>query len=232
MYSREVNGQVLEFGVSGKLVMNVLVMYDRETGTLWSQLLGKAIAGEQTGVELEYLPSWQTTWEDWKSRHPGTLALRKGYSGERDPYFSYYTSGVPGVVGETVRDDRLARKQFVIGVASDTGATAYPFSVLSEEGIVNDTVGGLEVLVVFDAENASGVVFNREHNGTALTFRSHDGLTLIDDQTGTLWDGLTGKALSGELSGTQLSRVKSTSSFWFGWKDFYPSTAVYGIDQG
>ncbi len=127
MYSREVNGQVLEFGVSGKLMMNVLVMYDRQTDSLWSQLLGKAIEGPLEGTELEFVPSKHTTWADWRREHPDTLALVKGYSGYRDPYAGYYRSGRAGVLGEINRDPRLSTKQFIIGVALGEDAVAYPY---------------------------------------------------------------------------------------------------------
>ena len=60
MYSREIDGKVYDFGVSGKLIMNVLVMYDRQTKSLWSQLLGKAVQGPLKGTELDFLPSFQT----------------------------------------------------------------------------------------------------------------------------------------------------------------------------
>jgi len=53
---------------------------------------------------------------------------------------------------------------------------------------------------------------------------------LVDEETGTTWDGLTGEALDGELAGGNLERIKSTASFWFGWKDWFPETRVYGID--
>ena len=231
MYSREVNGQVLEFGVSGKLMMNVLVMYDRQTNSLWSQLLGKAIEGPLKGTELEFVPSKHTTWADWRREHPDTLALVKGYSGYRDPYAGYYRSGQAGVLGETNRDPRLSTKQFVIGVAIGEDAVAYPFSVLSEQPAINDEVGGVPVLVVFDAANASGVVYERTVQEQVLTFEVVEGLTLRDKETGSLWDGEAGRALEGPLAGTQLQQVKSTSSFWFGWSDFYPHTRVYGIDD-
>jgi hypothetical protein len=230
VYSREVEGKTLEFGVSGKLVMNVLVMYDRQTESLWSQLLGEAIQGTYSGTKLGYLPAWQTTWQDWKERHPNTRALIKGYSGNRDPYMSYYSSDQAGVIGETTRDDRLRTKEFVIGVAIASEAAAYPFSVMSQHTIAHDEVGSIPILVVFDAENASGVVFSREVDDLLLTFEHESDLTLRDTQTGSMWDGLTGQALSGDLAGEQLSRVKSTSSFWFGWKDFYPGTRIYGVD--
>ncbi|HAG55000.1 MAG TPA: hypothetical protein DCL17_01190 [Dehalococcoidia bacterium] len=50
-YSRELGGRVYEFGVSDKLIMNALVMYDRETRTLWSQFLSQAVMGELAGTE-------------------------------------------------------------------------------------------------------------------------------------------------------------------------------------
>ena len=50
MYSREIDGQEFTFGVSGKLIMNVLVMYDRQTESLWAQLLGEAVEGDTAGV--------------------------------------------------------------------------------------------------------------------------------------------------------------------------------------
>jgi hypothetical protein len=230
VYSRDINDQILEFGVSGKLIMNVLVMYDRQTDSLWSQLLGQAVEGKLHGEELEYLPSWQTTWEDWKTRHPDTLALVKGYQGLRDPYFGYYSSGQAGVIGEATKDGRLPTKEFVIGVSIDDEAVAYAFSTLNDEPIVNDVVANIPVLVTFDADNASGVVFERSVDGKTLTFNQQVDFRIVDDETGTLWDGLTGTALEGELSGRQLQRVKSTLSFWFGWKDFYPETRVY--DEG
>lgn len=231
MYSREINGQELTFGVSGKLIRNVLVMYDRQTESLWSQLLGEAVEGELKGTKLEFLPSLQTTWEGWKSLHPGTVALEKGFFGDRDPYASYYASGQTGVIGETYRDERLYEKEFVIGVEQNGEALAFPFSVLNETPLVNHEVGGVPVAVVFNTATGTGVVFHRTLHDQTLTFRLETGLTLVDDQTGSRWNGLTGQALEGPLKGETLPRVKSTSAFWFGWKDWYPDTVIYGLDE-
>ena len=228
MYSREINGQEFTFGVSGKLIMNVLVMYDRQTGTLWSQLLGEAVEGELVGTKLEFLPSWQTTWADWRTKHPDTLALQKGFGSSRDPYTSYYQSSSAGVIGESNVDDRLYVKEFVVGVEQNGEAVAFPFSVLNDQPVVNHKVGETPILVFFSADTGTGVVYERTVNGKVLTFEFGDGSTLVDDLTGTTWDGLTGAAIEGELAGETLTRVKSTSSFWFGWKDFYPDTAVFG----
>lgn len=230
MYSRIIEGEELTFGVSGKLIMNVLVMYDRQTESLWSQLLGEAVEGEYLGTRLDFLPSWQTTWEDWKSTHPDTLALQKGYSFSNDPYEGYFGSAQTGVIGQTVIDDRLYVKEFVIGVEKNDEAVAYPFSILNEEPIVNDHVGGSPILVVFNSTTGTGVVFERIADDQVLNFEIVDNFTLMDVETGSTWDGLTGESFAGPLSGNTLSRIKSTASFWFGWKDFYPHTRIFGID--
>jgi hypothetical protein len=206
-------------------------MYDRQTGTLWSQLLGEAVEGELKGTKLEFLPAWQTTWADWKAHNPNTLALRKGYFGSSDPYTDYYASSEAGVIGRDQSDDRLYVKEFVVGVERDGQAVAYPFSVLNEQPVVNDQIGDTSLLVVFNTETGTGLVFDRQVDEQILTFRISDGLTFIDEETGTLWDGMTGNALEGPLAGKDLSRIKSTSSFWFGWKDWYPETEIYGLEE-
>ena len=230
MYSRVIDGEEYTFGVSGKLIMNVLVMYDRQTESLWSQLLGEAVEGELQGTKLEFLPSLQTTWEDWKTQNPDTLALRKGYYGARDPYDSYYTSDRTGVIEQAVQDERLYVKEFVVGVEVNGEPVAFPFSVLNSEPIINHEAGGEPILVVFNAETGTGVVYEREVDGRTLTFSQVKGTTVTDAETGTQWNGLTGEALEGPLTGETLTRVKSTSSFWFGWNDWYPNSEIYGLE--
>jgi hypothetical protein len=232
VYAREIDGREFSFGVSGKLIRNVLVMYDRETESLWSQLLGQSVSGEMQGASLEFLPTWHTTWAEWKEMHPETLALRKGFRGGRDPYAGYYASGAAGVIGETIIDNRLTSKEFVIGVALDDTAIAYPFRVLNGEPVVNDSVGGRDLLVVFDQENGGGIVFDRQVDGQTLSFEPAVEGQFVDSETGTLWDSFDGRALEGPLAGKKLDRIKSTVIFWFGWKDFYSDTLIYGGVEG
>ncbi len=210
--------------------MNVLGMYDRQTGSYWSQLLGEAVEGDLKGARLDFFPSWMTTWEDWKTRYPGTLALFKGYTGGYDPYEGYCESNQAGVIGEEHRDERLQTKQCGVGVAQGDEAVAYPWSVLSFEPVVSDVAGGTPLLVVFNEGTATAVVFDRRIGAQTLTFSLSDpeALTLTDAETGTTWDGLTGRGLEGPMAGQNLARLKSTLSFWFGWKDWYPETRVYG----
>ena len=133
------------------------------------------------------------------------------------------------MLGETRRDDRLYVKEFVIGVEHNGEAVAYPFGALNEQPVVNDVIGGMPVLVVFNAGTGTGAVFERATGGgQTLTFSVKEGLALTDAETGSTWTGLTGVATDGPLARTQLAPVKSTSAFWFGWKDWFPDTRVFG----
>lgn len=233
MYSREINGEEYSFGVSGKLIRNVLVMYDRQTESYWSQLLGEAVDGELVGTKLEFVPSWMMSWAQWQELHPDSIALDKqGRRGARDTYDSYYGSAQTGVIPETLRDDRLFVKEFVNGVELDNAVIAYPFSTLNEQPVVNDTVGNETVLVFFDRETAVSVAFSRIVADQPLTFvATNDPLIIQDNETSTTWDALSGVALAGPLSGSQLTRLKGVTSFWFGWKDIHPDTLVFGLDD-
>ena len=226
------NGQVLDFGVSGKLIMNALVMFDRETGSLWSHFMSKAVSGELEGTKLENVPLTLTKWSKWVETFPDTLALDKGFAGSSDPYDRYYRDRSPGVIGEAHKDDRLPTKELVLGVGFDSQPTAFPHSVLAESGLVNDSVAGQPVLVYFDPITATALAFDRTLDGQELTFellKTDDGVYLVDDQTGTKWVPFTGQAFDGELAGKALGWVHAINVFWFAWTDFFPDSEVFGI---
>ena len=237
MYARDVDTypEPLTFGVSGKLIMNVLVMYDRQTESYWSQILGQAVEGELAGTELTPIASLQTTWKQWRELYPETLALRKGYSGSRDPYNSYYAGNNAGVLGETIEDDRLPTKTMGIGLVINDQPAYFPLTVLRDEPVVNDVVGGEPVLAIFRPEVMTGFAFSRTVDGQTLTFALAESdtaiPTLVDAETGSHWSVFNGVAIDGSLAGKTLERIPSTSSFWFGWKDFHPDTYVYGVDE-
>ena len=199
MYARELDGTVYEFGVSGKLIMNGLVMYDRQTETLWSQILGEAVKGPLNGRKLEALPATQTTWTRWRELHPDTKVLDKRGDYRRDPYASYFLRPDRGVIGSTRKDDRLPPKDLVVGLQGEEGSKAYPFRVLRRERVINDSFEGQPILAVFEPESGTGLIFSREVSGRVLSFEpaNTSGATgvLRDVETGTDWDGLTGEAV-------------------------------------
>jgi hypothetical protein len=128
----------------------------------------------------------------------------------------------------------------VLAVDFNGETVAYPFDVLQEERVVNDAIGGVAVVVIWEPGTASALdtaiiangqdvgtanVYRRELDGGMLTF-SFDGQNVIDDQTQSVWNTL-GQAVAGELAGQQLEAVVSVNHFWFSWSVFMPETRVY-----
>ena len=230
MYSREINGQEHTFGVSGKLIMNVLVMYDHQTNTLWSQFLHRGVEGDLEGVELDVIPVIQTTWGAWKELHPDTRFLDLFRS---DPYDNYYVdNGRPGVIGERNTDDRLRTKDLVVGVNFNGTPKAYPLHELETSPVLNDSVAGQDALIYFDTPSGTALVYDRSVNGRALNLTidpDTSGVltTLVDEETGSRWMAFTGLAVEGELKGQRLDRLPSHLSFWFAWTDWNPTTELF-----
>ncbi len=133
MYARpQINGASTTLGVSGMLWRDALIMYDRATDSLWSQVNGTAVAGPAKGKRLQELPSELTTWREWKRRNPDTLVLVKpALPGSLyDDYFS--DPGRIGVRGSTNDDPRLPGKELVIGIERNGRFAAVPLSLVEK----------------------------------------------------------------------------------------------------
>jgi hypothetical protein len=155
VYSRETGGRELTFGVSGLLYKANVLMYDRQTESLWSQVLRKAVAGPMTDTPLRVLPSTLTTWKRWKKSHPDAMVLsldtghRRDYG--RDPYESYYESS-KGFFSRFLGGPGEEEKMLVAGVEVAGEVKAYPLAVLRKKGSITDEVGERKLTLAFDAE--------------------------------------------------------------------------------
>lgn len=239
--SRRVRGKPTIFGVSGLLWRSDLVMYDRRTESLWSQLIATAIRGPETGTELGFLPSSLTTWGEWHDAHPDTQILlpppisdtvvgRTTRAYNRNPYALVYDSSRQiGIGQETFSDDRLHPKEVVLGVRHDGVSRAYPLSVIKRRGVVNDEVAGLPVvLAVGPRDTVFGFVRRIEEQ--ILRFTMGDEMHLLAG--GSRWRVSTGLAVDGPFKGARLRQANDrTPMFWFAWLDFYPETDVFGQES-
>ena len=166
-FSARVAGKETTFGVSGLLYNSDVLLYDRASESLWSQLLGQAISGPLKGQKLEPVPITHTSWADWRRRHPDTavLSTQTGFSRDyaTDPYAGY--DRIATLMFEVQhKDDRLPLKEWVLGLKLGGEARAYPFSVLarrvSAQGRLRDQLGGQAVEIRFDREHQSAEAFD------------------------------------------------------------------------
>ena len=242
MYSTKVNGEVLEFGTSGFLFQSNKLMYDRKTNSLWHQFRGEPVIGElaHSGITLEVIPVALTTWKDWVSTHPDTTVLDvetgvypvESYLPESDRasvYFNYRERS-DTIFPVAARSQLLPTKAQVFGLTFNGRERAYPLETLEQEPVINDSLGGVSIVVV-TPDKGGGTRAFQALSHRFVEVREEAETTILLDDTGQKWrleeDGLVNTAEAKE----RLPRLASRNSYWFGWYGFYPSTEVYGLDQ-
>jgi hypothetical protein len=242
-----IDGELLDFGTSGKLYRSNLVMYDRQTNSYWPQALGQAVVGPLLGEELEPVPTRLLSWADWRQAHPRGLVLSTETGHRRDyganPYAGYEGSHQPFLfVGEP--DPRLPSTEHVLGVAgSETIAFRYSeLERLSSGGLtaVHRTVGGKRLVVFWKAGTVSALdaaeIPRSADVGAAAAYVPRIGVrrltfvvadeAFVDEQTSTTWT-IAGVAIDGPLQGRRLEVATALDSFWFTWAAFHPETAIF-----
>jgi len=221
------------FGTSGTLYYSNLVLYDRETKTLWSQMLEQGIRGLRVTDIPDRLPVVETTWETWSSMYPGTQVLSRdtGYSRNYDdyPYDDYRDDNTILFPVPNLADGRLHRKQRVLGINVGDHSKVYPIlNFPAGIEVLNDQVGDMQVVVAGSRDRNLGVVFSRQlEDCTVLEFEAvQNSLPVVmRDSEGSEWD-LFGQAVSGPREGTQLQKTNSYIAYWFAWTAFFPGSEI------
>lgn len=192
------------FGNQGDLFGNAMTWWDHETGSVWSQPRGEAILGTLAGERLDLITSTLTPWSSWKEAHPDTLALnaqggRSGFS--------------------------LERTVIVLELASET--IAYPYADLTEVGVINDVIAGIEIAVVGDpTDDSRWAVFSRRLDDLVVELAIEDD-RLIDVGTGSEFDPIRGLGLSGSLKGQNLDLLPGFPSFAKDFPTFFPDGVIW-----
>ena len=136
VHLRNVGDATATFGNHGALYKGGMTWYDHDTGSVWSQPTGQAIAGPLAGASLELVPSQLTTWEMWRSAHPDSRALAA------DTPSQPYRGRQPG-------------EQHVVGVVVDGVAAAWPYEQVVRQGRIGAAVGDTPVEVWHDADTGA-----------------------------------------------------------------------------
>jgi hypothetical protein len=222
------------FGTSGLLYNSNLIMYDRQTGSFWSQMLEQAIAGPEIIRIPERLQVLETTWGTWKAMYPGTTVLttQTGFSRDYDvyPYGSYRTDSSLIFPANNLEDNRLHLKERVLGINVGSSSKVYPIrNFASGIETINDTVGDMQVVATGSSGLNFGAVFNRQlEDCTVLEFEPVQNQlpVVMRDNEGNEWDAF-GTAVSGDRSGQALQKTNSYISFWFAWTAFFPGADIH-----
>ncbi len=243
-FDRRVDGEVLDFAVSGNLRHSDLIMWDRQTETWWQQATGEGIVGRHAGVYLRALPMSVLSFGDFKRSFPGADILTE----ETNFNFLYGTNPFPNYdTGVSPKfflwraDSRLPALERVVALSVEENVIAVPFSTLTDVALARVELAGTTIVVFWapgtlsaldDFEIAasrdigSAAAYLSEVDGRALTFTVVAPGRFEDEQTGSTWD-VTGLALEGPLAGSRLAPVNHGTPFWFAWAAFNPRGAIW-----
>lgn len=159
MYDRRVGQHTLSFGVSGRLYHSNLLLYDRQTESLWSQIRAEAVAGRFTGSQLMSVPFTIKSWREWKEQFPHgrVLAQRKApalLSGIGKALSALIPVPSQPHAADPGMQESLA--EFVLGVTAGDKKKAYPLDVLAatDKATLVDTISDEKVTIFFLPESA------------------------------------------------------------------------------
>ena len=152
-FDRTVGGRVFDFGTTGNLRNSNLIMWDRQTQSWWQQTTGDAIVGELTGTMLSLIPVQILPWAAFRDAFPEGLLLTRdtGFDFVYDspPYGGYDVLATQKAIIATFGERGLQPRDRVVSLIVDGNSVAYPFSLLQEHPVINDTVAGRVIVIFF-----------------------------------------------------------------------------------
>ena len=236
MWTRTINGRALHFYLAGINNQNFL-MRDRETGTWWQQITGKAIYGPLQGAALDLVLSDELTFGQWRTESPSgqVLAPVAKYTEEYDSNWEPDVAKLPVVI--SFPGTELKSRDIVIGLTIDGAARAYPWETFAKQSPVLDRVNGTPLLLVLGPDGKSFRVFLARIDGHDAEFflqanssadpAAHNkDWTMLDTTTASQWN-FQGCATSGPAQGKCLARIPALKDYWFDWRNYHPDTTVY-----
>jgi hypothetical protein len=164
-----VSGRVLHFYLAGINNQNFL-MRDKETGTWWQQITGKAIYGPLRGATLDLVPSDELTFGEWKSEVSEGKVLDEvpKYIKQYDSNWEPEIAKLPLVI--TFPGTELKSRDVVVGLQIDGPGRAYPWETMLKQSPIMDHVKGMPILVAVGPDKKSFRVFVARVNGNEAEF--------------------------------------------------------------
>ncbi len=209
-----------ELGVSGNLINSNMVMYDRETDSLWPQIAAVSIDGVYQGNSLAEHRVFWTSWARWKQRYPDTQVLsdqtghirnyRRDPYGGYNPLKGYYLENSPTMFPVMHQSNDLAQKSTILGFRTANSAVAIKMQTLRIEKIVQVSLGDVVCIIIYDQGLDTGWVYQADKK-----------LDIEISKIPFEKTGPNAEALN------NLSTVNAFKAMWFAWKAYYPETLLY-----
>jgi hypothetical protein len=228
VWRRIANGRTLHFYLAGINNQNFL-MRDKETGTWWQQITGKAIYGPLKGAALDLVPSDELTFGEWKSEISDgqVLAAVKKDAKEYDSNWEPKVEKLPVVI--SFPGTELKSRDVVVGLEIGGSSRAYPWTTLLKQSPVVDRVQGTPLLIAVGPDGKSFRAFVSRVDGKDAEFFLQSGQknwALLDTTTASQWN-FQGCSVSGPSAGKCLDRIPALKDYWFDWRNYHPDMTIY-----
>ena len=252
-WDRKLGGEVNEFGVSGLLFRNNLILYDRNTDSYWSQMQLRAVNGSFIERDIDTYQVVETSWETWKDLYPESDVLNANFGGITRAYFDGWAYGEEyltshGAINFPLYnfDNRLRNKIRVHGIIDmEPGVSHGAVKVYVIDGrnveeseqygefgegvnLIRDQVGRNEYLIAGSTNHNFSTSFMITDSEDELYFEAvQDQLPVImKDNEGTYWD-LFGNGVEGPRQGNRLQAARAYAGYWFAFAEFFPDVNIY-----
>lgn len=249
VFDRTVDGEILDFGTTGRLRNSDLIMYDRQSETWWQQFTGRGIIGKYNNVKLTQLASQIVSFDTFRNTYPDGKILNRetGHSRQygNNPYSGYDNINNSPFLYNGPKDKRLPPMERVLSLASpDKASLLIPTSKLEEKPVLNLAYNDNPIVVIATSKATSALdksnigesrkvtaaaAFSAKLDGEVLSFEIRDG-ELVDTASGSVWNAF-GQSTSGPLADKSLEQVDSGVHFAFAWLAFEPESIVHEFDE-
>ncbi len=235
-YESVAGNRTWRLGTSGLLYRSNKLMFDEDTGSLWSTLEGRPVVGELVGkdLQLQSRPVVTTTWGEWRAQHPSTTVLSLDTGHTRDysegaAYRDYFSRD--DLYFQVPEDDRRLKNKaeiLTLRVRPAASTEAVPVAIsqalLRRQPVYPLEVAGRRFLVVTSREGANRV-YALGTSDVVFQSRRPDDQTVVDG-SGRAWRVTEDALVSADGAGGPLPRVAAQRAFWFGWRAQFPDTLL------
>lgn len=241
-WNRLIDGQATTFGVSGLLFNTNLLPYDRNSNSIWSQMLTSGVQGEHINRPVELLQIVEMPWGEWKKFYPNSAVLSRqtGFTRNYDryPYGNYMESNQLYFPVDNM-DNRVFGKERVLGVIIDDQAKIYRFESMNQDGtmtLINDQFRGQEIIVIGNESviTAFHTTYSSESSDQVLSSDTPSGFAPVQDEYPVVFiDGqgnrydIFGEVVDGPNQGRRLAGLESYMGFFFSFGAFFPNPEIF-----
>ncbi len=221
-WNRELGGNIVDFGVSGNLLNNNLIAYDRHDTGYWSQMYALNVNGIYSGDRLRTMPLIRSNWLLARSSFPDALVLLPDSSNVCNDSIC----NVPEEYKQS--DDKISFGIIEQGIdhSYDQALLIQTDKLINTVNIIDFKQSKKQGFVIYSSKNELFAAYYYSYTGQIIRIDNNKLPILLNDNNGTVYD-ITGLAISGADEGKRLESPLAYGAKMFAWEGFFGENISY-----